>query len=63
MSWRTLVISSKCKLSYKNNYLIVRNEDIKMVHLSEVNTLVIDTTQVSITTILLCELLNRKIKV
>lgn len=63
MSWRTLVISTKCKLSYKNNYLVVRNEDVKMVHLSEVNTLVIDTTLVSITTILLCELLNRKIKV
>ncbi|MEG0129048.1 type II CRISPR-associated endonuclease Cas1 [Clostridium sp.] len=63
MSWRTLVISSKCKLSYKNNYLIVRNDDVKMIHLSEVNTLVIDTTNVSITTILMCELLNRRVKI
>lgn len=63
MSWRTVVISSKCKLSYKNNYLIVRNDDVKMIHLSEMNTLVIDTTLVSITTMLLCELLDRKIKV
>lgn len=63
MSWRTVVISSKCKLSYKNNYLIVRNDDVKMIHLSEVNTLIIDTTLVSITSILLCELLNRKIKI
>ena len=63
MSWRTVVISSKCKLSYKNNYIIVRNDDIKMIHLSEMNTLVIDTTLVSITTMLLCELLDRKIKI
>lgn len=63
MSWRTIVISSKCKLSYKNNYLIVRNDDVKLIHLSEINTLVIDTTLVSITSILLCELLDKKIKV
>ncbi|MEG1142106.1 MAG: type II CRISPR-associated endonuclease Cas1 [Clostridia bacterium] len=63
MSWRTVVISNKSKLTYKNNYLIVRNEEINMVHLSEINTLVIDTTQVSITGVLMCELLQRKIKV
>lgn len=63
MSWRTIVISRKSKLTYKNNYLIVKNEEINMVHLSEVNTMVIDTTQVSITGILMCELLQRKIKV
>lgn len=63
MSWRTVVISNKCKLSYKNNYMLVRSEDIKMVHLSEINTLVIDTTQVSITTLLMCELIDRKIKI
>ncbi|MBU3193413.1 type II CRISPR-associated endonuclease Cas1 [Clostridium algidicarnis] len=63
MSWRTVVISKKSKLTYKNNYLIVRNEQVNMVHLSEINTLVIDTTQVSITGILMCELLQRKIKV
>lgn len=34
-----------------------------MIHLSEVNTLVIDTTNVSITTILMCELLNRRVKI
>ncbi|MGL5869586.1 type II CRISPR-associated endonuclease Cas1 [Clostridium chrysemydis] len=63
MSWRTVVVTEKCKLSYKNNYMIIRNEEVKMVHLSEMNLLVIDTTLVSITSILLCELLNRKIKI
>lgn len=63
MSWRTIVISNKCKLSYKNNYMIIRNENLNMVHLSEINIVVIDTTLVSITTTLMCELMDRKIKV
>lgn len=63
MSWRTVVVSSKCKLSYKNNYLLIKNENLNMVHLSEINTIVIDTTLVSITATLLCELMDRKIKV
>ncbi|MDK2801758.1 MAG: type II CRISPR-associated endonuclease Cas1 [Oscillospiraceae bacterium] len=63
MSWRIVVISNQCKLSYKNNHLVVKNDNIKMIHLSEINTVVIDTTLVSITTVLLCECMNRKIKV
>lgn len=63
MSWRTVVVSSRCKLSYKNNYLIVRNDEVQMIHLSEINTLVIETTLVSITGVLLCELLNKKVKI
>ena len=63
MSWRTVVITNTCKLSYKNNYMIIKNDKLEMIHLSEINTLVIDTTTVSITSYLLCELVNRKIKV
>lgn len=62
MSWRTVIVSNKCKLSYKNNYLIIRNDDIQMVHLSEINIIVIDTTEVSITTYLISEISKRKIK-
>lgn len=61
--WRTVVIANQCKLTYKNNYLIVRNKDVQMIHLNEIDVLIIETTQVSITSILLSELLNRKIKV
>lgn len=63
MSWRTIIVSNKCKLSYKNNYLIIRNDDVQMVHLSEINIIVIDTLEVSITTYLISELSKRKIKV
>lgn len=63
MSWRTVVIANRCKLSYKNNYLIIRNEENNMIHLSEVGAIIIDSTLVSITTYLLAELVKRKIKV
>ena len=63
MSWRTVVITNRCKLSYKNNYLIIRNEDNNMIHLSEIGAIIIDSTLVSVTSYLLAELMKRKIKV
>ena len=63
MSFRTIVVTNKCKLSYKSNHLIIRKEDVQMIHLSEINMIVIDTTQVSITTYLISELSKKKIKV
>lgn len=62
MSWRVVVIDSKAKLSYKNNYLVVRKDDIKMIHLSEINTIIINSTSVVITSYLINELINWKIK-
>lgn len=63
MTWRTVVIHNKARLSYKNGYLIVRNDDINMLHLSEISTLIIDSTAVSITSYLISELIKRKIKI
>lgn len=63
MSWRIVVIDHKAKLSYKNGYLIVRNEEIKKIHLSEINTIIINSTATVITSYLVNELLSRKIKV
>lgn len=63
MSWRTVVITNRCKLSYKNNYLIIRNEENNMIHLSEIGTIIIDSTMISITSYLLSELVKRKIKI
>jgi len=63
VSWRSVVIANRCKLSYKNNYLIIRNEENNMIHLSEIGTIIIDSTLVSITTYLLAELVKRKTKV
>jgi len=61
MGWRTIVISQVCKLSYKNDYLLIRNEDLKMIHLSEINMIVIENGMVSITSYLISELMKQKI--
>lgn len=63
MSWRTVVITKHVKLSYKNSYLIVRGEQEQMIHLSEIHTLLIDTTRAVLTAYLISELMKQKIKV
>lgn len=63
MSWRIVVISKSAKLDYKLDYLIVRQEEIVKVHLSEISILIVESTAVSLTASLLSELTKRKIKV
>ena len=63
MSWRIVVISNSAKLDYKLDYMVVRQEDITKIHLSEVSVLIVESTAVSITASLLSELIKRKIKV
>lgn len=63
MSWRTVVISNSAKLDYQMGYLIVRNQDVVKIHISEISILMIETTSVSLTAALLCELTKKKIKV
>lgn len=48
MSWRTVVISSSAKLDYQMGYLIVRNQDVVKIHISEISILMIETTSVSL---------------
>lgn len=61
MSWRTVVITKRAKLEYKLNYLVVRSDEVVKIHLSEIALIVIESTAVSLTTALICELANRKI--
>lgn len=63
MSWRTVIISENAKLDYQLGYMVVRKSNITKIHLSEISTLIIETTAVSLTTSLLCELIKSKIKV
>lgn len=63
MSWRTIVISRSAKLDYKMDYLVVRQEEITRIHLSEISVLMVESTAVSLTAALLNELTKRKIKV
>lgn len=63
MGWRTIIISNRCKLNYKNDYLIIRNDEVKMIYLAEISIIIVNTTEVSITSYLLNELAQRKIKI
>ncbi len=64
MSWRTVVVTGCAKLDYKMDYLVVRKQDaVNRVHLSEIGMLIIESTAVSLTSMLLCELVKRKTKV
>ncbi len=63
MSWRTVVVSNSAKLDYQMGYLVVRREETVKVHISEIYMLIIESTAVSLTAALLCELTKKKIKV
>ena len=63
MAFRTVVIKNRAKLEYQLNHLVVRGVEEKRVCLNEINTLIIETTAVTVTAVLLCELAKRAIKV
>lgn len=63
MSWRVIVISRRAKLDYQMGYMVVREEKLTKIHLSEISTILIESTAVSLTTSLLAELIKKKIKV
>lgn len=63
MSWRTVVITRRAKLDLSMNYMEIRDTDVQRIHLSEIHTLVIESTAVSLTACLLSELMERKVKV
>ena len=63
MSWRTVVITKRCKLDYKMGYLVVRDEETKRIFLDEIAILMLENTAISLTGCLLSALVEKKIKV
>lgn len=63
MSWRIVVVSKSAKLDYQMGYMVVRQEETTKIFLNEISTVMIETTAVSITGTLMCELVKNKIKV
>ena len=64
MSWRIVNVSSISKLDLKLNYLVVRTENkITKINLSEISTLIVESTAVSLTAALLNDMIRRKIKI
>lgn len=63
MSWRTVIISSRCKLDYKMGYVVIREEDTKRIFLDEIAILVLENSAVSLTGCLLEALVEKKVRV
>lgn len=64
MSFRTVVISKESRISYKNRFLVVKqNLDEKLIHLAEIDTIIVDSISVSISAYLLKELADNKINI
>lgn len=62
MGWRTVIVNTHSKLSYKNNHLIFRNsERSEMIHLSEIDVILLETTDITITTMLIKRIVDEKI--
>ena len=63
MGFRTVIVNSRCKLETRLNYLVVRGEKEKKIFLNEINTLIVQSTAVSMTAALLSALVSNRVKV
>lgn len=63
MNWRTVIISSRCKLDYQLGYMLIRAEEVQRVFLDEVCLLMIENPAVSLTGCLLEALVEHKVHV
>ncbi|MFR6675116.1 MULTISPECIES: type II CRISPR-associated endonuclease Cas1 [Bacteria] len=62
MGWRTIVVNSHSKLAYKNNHLVYKTStQNEMIHLSEIDVLLLETTDILITTMLIKRLVDENI--
>lgn len=62
MGWRTVVVNSHSKLSYKNNHLIFKDASrTELIHLSEIDILLLETTDIVLSTMLIKRLVDENI--
>lgn len=60
--FRTVLIESPCRLSYKSGYMVVRkDEETSKIHLSEVSSVMLHTQQAYVSAYLLSEFAKNKI--
>lgn len=56
MSWRTVLISNRCKLDYSMGYMVIRGEETARIFIDEIAVLMIENPAVSMTGCLLSDL-------
>lgn len=63
MSWRTVVISGRCKLDLKMGYMVIRAQETRRIFLDEIAILLIEDPAVALTGCLLEALVQKKVRV
>lgn len=64
MGWRTIVVNTHSTLSYKNNHLVFKTVgQTELIHLSEIDVLLLETTDIVLTTMLIKRLVDERILV
>lgn len=63
MGFRTVIVNSRCKLETRLNYLVVRGESEKKIYINEINTLIVQSTAVSLTAALISVLVENNVKI
>ncbi len=63
MGFRTVIVNSRAKLEFRLNFMIVKGENEKRIFIDEINTLIVQSTAVSLTAALLSELIRSGVKV
>ena len=63
MGFRTVIVNSRAKLEFRLNFMIVRGENEKRIFIDEINTLIVQSTAVSLTAAHLSELIRSGVKV
>ncbi|WP_249630712.1 type II CRISPR-associated endonuclease Cas1 [Streptococcus uberis] len=64
MGWRTVIVNTHSKLTYKSNHLIFKDASrTEMIHLSEIDVLLLETTNIILSTMLIKRLVDENILV
>lgn len=64
MGWRTVIVNTHSKLTYKSNHLIFKDASrTEMIHLSEIDVLLMETTDIVLSTMLIKRLVDENILV
>ncbi|MBD5069411.1 MAG: type II CRISPR-associated endonuclease Cas1 [Lactobacillus sp.] len=64
MGWRTVIVNKHSKLSYQNNHLVYRTpSETEMIHLSEIDILILETTDILLSTMLMKRLVDENVLV
>ena len=62
-AYRIVKISNRCKLETSLGYLVVRGDDDKRILLDEISILIIENLQTCLTSALVSELMNHKVRI